>query len=75
MAQLVRVVVAQLQPLARQAEIDVPFHPPVAPVLVPLSRLVGVAEELNLHLLELAAAESEIPRRDLIAETLAGHSP
>ena len=30
-----------------------------------------MAEELDLHLLELARAEGEVPRRDLVAETLA----
>ena len=30
-----------------------------------------MAEELDLHLLELARAEGEIPRRDLVAEALA----
>ena len=30
-----------------------------------------MAEELDLHLLEFARAEGEIPRRDFVAETLA----
>ena len=30
-----------------------------------------MAEELDLHLLELARAEGEIPRRDLVAKALA----
>ena len=42
-----------------------------APVLVPLLRLVGRDEALHLHLLELAGAEDEVPRRDLVAEGLA----
>src|SRR5205807_2358961 len=33
--------------------------------------LAGVAEELDLHLLELAAAEGVVPRVDLVAERLA----
>ena len=30
-----------------------------------------MAEELDLHLLELARAEGEVPRRDFVAKTLA----
>ena len=70
-AQLVLVVLAKPQALAGQAEARVPRHPPVAPVFVPLARRVRVAEELDLHLLELARAEREIPRRDLVAKALA----
>ena len=36
-----------------------------------LHRLVGTDEELKLHLLELAAAERIVARRDLVAEALA----
>ena len=32
---------------------------------------LGMAEELDLHLLELARAEGEVARRDLVAEALA----
>ena len=64
-------MLAQPQPLAGQAEIGVPLHPPIAPVLVPLPRRRRMAEELDLHLLELARAEREIPRRDLVAKALA----
>jgi hypothetical protein len=35
------------------------------------TRLVGVAEELELHLLELARAEGEVAGRDLVAEARA----
>ena len=46
------------QPVALAGpEIDVPPEPGVAPVLVPVARLLGVAEELDLHLLELARPE------------------
>ena len=41
------------------------------PVLEPLLGLGGRHEELHLHLLELARAEDEVPRRDLVAEGLA----
>jgi hypothetical protein len=40
-------------------------------VLVPLLRLVGRAEELHLHLLELAGAEDEVAGGDLVPERLA----
>src|SRR5690606_13556017 len=49
----------------------VPLEAAVAPVPVPVGRAVGVAEEFDLHLLEFPRAEGEIPRRDLIAKTLA----
>jgi hypothetical protein len=42
-----------------------------APVLEPLQIGVGLAEELQLHLLELAGAEDEVARGDLVAEGLA----
>ena len=70
-AQLFRVVVAQPQPLAGQSQIQIPLIAPVAPERVPLGRRVGMAEELDFHLLELARAEREIPRRDLVAKALA----
>ena len=41
------------------------------PVLVPLLVGAGLDEELHLHLLELAGAEDEVARRDLVAERLA----
>src|SRR6185503_8684787 len=42
----------------------------IAPVLIPLQRRIRMAEELNLHLLKLARAKREIPRRDFVAKTL-----
>ena len=41
------------------------------PVVEPLLGLVGRDEVLHLHLLELAGAEDEVLRRDLVAEGLA----
>jgi hypothetical protein len=41
------------------------------PVLVPLLVRARLDEELHLHLLELAGAEDEVARRDLVAERLA----
>ncbi len=46
-------------------------QPGVDPVLVPLGGGVRLDEELHLHLLELAGAEDEVARRDLVAEALA----
>ncbi len=54
MAQLVLLVFAQTEPLAGQSELDVPVVAPIAPELVPGLRLARMAEELDLHLLELA---------------------
>ena len=42
-----------------------------APVLEPLQILAGLAEELQLHLLEFAHAEDEVAGRYLVAEGLA----
>ena len=53
------------------AEVDVPLHPGVDPVLMPVAGGVGFDEELHLHLLELAGAEDEVARRDLVTEALA----
>src|SRR5438876_9749174 len=63
-AQLVLFMLTEAQSLASQAEVGVPLHPAVAPVLVPLRRALGMAKELDFHLLELARAEGEIARRD-----------
>ena len=52
-------------------EVDVPARALVDPVLVPLLVLARLDEELHLHLLELAGAEDEVARRDLVAEALA----
>src|SRR5699024_9780606 len=40
------------------------------PAVEPRDRLVGLGEELDLHLLELAGAEDEVAGRDLVAERL-----
>ena len=44
----------------------------IAPELVPGDRIVGMAEEFELGLLELATAEREVARRDLVAKAGAG---
>src|SRR5919201_305885 len=55
-----------------QAVAPIPGQALVDPVAVPAVRLRGRHEVLHLHLLELANAEQEVPRRDLVAERLAG---
>ncbi len=71
MGQLVGVVAAQPELVRAHPEVEVPPLPLVEPVLEPLLGVVGVAEELELHLLELAGAEDEVARRDLVAKRLA----
>src|SRR4029077_9222084 len=46
------------------AELGIPLLANIPPVFVPLHRLAGMAEELDLHLLELATAERVIARID-----------
>src|SRR3954468_4543714 len=69
--ELLGVVLAQAQALARDAQARVPVQPLLAPVVVPLLGLVRRDEELHLHLLELERAEDEVAGRDLVAERLA----
>src|SRR5262245_57128871 len=71
MAALFRLVFPHPQRFIRQPEIEIPLVTPVAPELIPLRRLRGMTEELDLHLLELARAEGEVARGDLVAEALA----
>src|SRR5262249_34853331 len=70
--ELVGRVLAKAQVLGLDAEAQVPLEALLLPVLVPLQVLAGLDEELHLHLLELARAEEEVARRDLVAERLAG---
>ena len=55
--------------------LDAQAQQPVLAVVFPVSKPVqigaGLAEELALHLLELAGAEGEVARRDFVAEGLA----
>src|SRR5260370_25695536 len=57
-------------------QLTVPADAHVPPILVPLGRFVGMAKELDLHLLKLPAAEGVITRIDLVAESFAdlGHA-
>ncbi len=69
--ELVGVVCAQAQVVGADAEVDVPALALGEPVLEPVLGFGRRDEELHLHLLELARAEDEVPRRDLVAEGLA----
>src|ERR1700685_2825729 len=62
--QLVPVMHSQLQIFPGETQALPPLHALLPPECVPLMGRVGMAEELHFHLLELAAAEGEIPRRD-----------
>ena len=69
--ELVGVVLAELELPLGEPKGEIPPPAPVAPVAIPFSRFRRLAEELDLHLLELARAEGEVARRDLVAEALA----
>ena len=64
-------MVAQAQVLLVDAEAGEPAHAEVLPVGEPLQIGAGLAEELALHLLELAGAEGKVAGGDLVAERLA----
>ena len=66
--QLLGVVVTQPQVLVLQADTQQPVVAEGTPVVEPLQIGAGLAEELQLHLLELADAEDEVARGDLVAE-------
>src|SRR5204863_2174772 len=72
-ARVVRELLVRLvaQPFGGEAERVVPAHALRLPVLEVLLVRARLDEELHLHLLELARAEDEVPRRDLVAERLA----
>ena len=64
-------MLVQPQVVGIDAEVDVPLLPGVDPILVPLLGARRLDEELHLHLFELASAEDEVARGDLVAEALA----
>ena len=64
-------MVTQAQMLLLDAKAQQPVLAVVLPVAEPLEVGAGLAEELALHLLELAGAEGEVARGDLVAESLA----
>ena len=70
-AQFRFLVIPQTQPVACQAQVQIPAVAAIAPVLVPQRRGRRMAKKLDLHLLEFPRAEGKIPRRDLVAKTLA----
>src|SRR5215212_4356759 len=71
---VVRPLVVGLLALAEvlliHTEVQVPVEALVDPVLVPLLIRAGLDEELHLHLLELARAEDEVARCDLVPKRL-----
>ena len=71
MAAFFRSMFTKLELVAGHAQTGIPLHPHVTPVLVPRVRFRGMAEELDLHLLELAGAEDEVPRGDFVSKALA----
>ena len=68
-------LVGAVRPLAKpfpaESEVEIPTHPFRAPVLEPVIVLARADEVLELHLLELARAEEEVPGGDLVAERAA----
>src|SRR4029077_7574155 len=70
MAQFLVLVVSQPEPFPGQSQVQVPLVTAVAPKRVPFRRSLGMAEELDFHLFELAGAEGEVARRNFIAKAL-----
>src|SRR5438309_1245242 len=64
-------VVAEPQLLRRDPLLDMPRETRFLPLIVEAQGLRGTREVLHLHLLELARAEDEVARGDLVAERLA----
>src|SRR5687768_15900121 len=61
----------ELQAVGREPQALMPLHSLFFPVLEPFLVGAGLDEELHLHLLELTRPENEIPRSDLVPESLA----
>ena len=70
-AQLLRAMVTQAEFLVVKAEPEQPLVAELAPIGEPFEVCAGLAEKLQLHLLELAHAEDEVAGRDLVAEGFA----
>ena len=68
--QFVRPMCAEAQAILVVDDALVPLKTPLFPVIKPLLHLAGMHEELQIPLLELALAEQEVARRDLVAEGL-----
>ena len=56
--------------LLLDSKLKKPFVAELSPVFKPFGLCTGLAEELQLHLLELTGTEGEVTRRDLIPEGL-----
>src|SRR6185436_14927544 len=63
-------MLAETQDRVGDPKVGVPLTPSREPLVEEARRVIGTAEVLHLHLLELARAEDEVPRRDLVAERL-----
>jgi len=68
--QFIRLMRAEAQAVLVVDDALVPLETPLLPVVEPVLHLAGMDEELQVPLLELALAEEEVARRDLIAERL-----
>ena len=68
---LIRVMLAKPELLIADAEVPIPLHPCLAPVVKPLLLLTLMNEELHLHLFKLARPEGEVPWCHLVTESLA----
>ena len=69
--QLLGLVIPEAEVLFLDVQPDQPVVAVGPPILEPLQVGVGLAEELQLHLLELPDAEDEVAGGDLVAEALA----
>ena len=69
--QLLGLVVPEAEVFLLHVQANQPVVAVGPPVLEPLQVRVGLAEEFQLHLLELPDAEDEVARGDFIAEALA----
>ena len=68
--ELFRIVVARAQSVIAHAEDLKPLNALLLPVREPLEVRVRLAEEFEFHLLELACAEGEVARCNLVSEGL-----
>src|SRR5687768_12150971 len=69
-SQFARPMLMKTQLVLADAVVEVPLDADLFPLLEPLHVRAGLHEKLHFHLLKLAGAKNEIPRRDLVAEGL-----
>ena len=62
-------VLANPQHVGRDAQVDIPLHARLAPVVVPLRTFAWRNEEFELHLFELARAKNKVTGGNFISET------